>query len=68
MPIIKWIQSLLRPEKEVSWAEISLMRFNTFVPMIDWGNENEEKEETNTREMYPFELYQVIESPNIDEQ
>ena len=67
MPLIKWILDLLRPEKEVSWAEISLMRFNTFVPMIDWDNEEEETEETNTQETYPFELYQVTESPYIDE-
>ena len=67
MSLIKRIISLIRPEKKVSWAEISLMRFNTFVPMIDWDNENEETGEINTQEIYPFELYQVTESPYINE-
>jgi len=35
--------------------------------MIDWNNENEETEETNTQEIYPFELYQVTENPYITE-
>jgi len=53
----EWMDRILHREKKINWVEISLNRFGTIVPMINW----DEIEESGPKEIH-YELDVPVEA------